>query len=42
MEKNNKRDRVAVVILNWNGRKMLEKFLAGVVAHTEPLVLLNI
>ncbi|MBU3852580.1 MAG: glycosyltransferase family 2 protein [Candidatus Paraprevotella stercoravium] len=37
MEKNNKRDRVAVVILNWNGRKMLEKFLAGVVAHTEPL-----
>lgn len=37
MEKGNERERVAVVILNWNGKKMLEKFLAGVVAHTEPL-----
>lgn len=25
---------VAVVILNWNGRKMLEKFLPSVVSHT--------
>lgn len=37
MKENEERDRVAVVILNWNGKKMLEKFLAGVVANTEPL-----
>lgn len=37
MESNTGKDRVAVVILNWNGKKMLEKFLAGVVAHTEPM-----
>lgn len=28
---------VAVVILNWNGRHYLEKFLPSVVAHSEPL-----
>ncbi len=28
-------ERVAVVILNYNGRKFLEKFLPGVVAHSE-------
>lgn len=28
---------MAVVILNWNGKKMLERFLAGVVEHTQPL-----
>jgi GT2 family glycosyltransferase len=27
---------VAVVILNWNGRSFLEKFLPGVVAHSAP------
>lgn len=37
MKENREADRVAVVILNWNGRKMMEKFLAGVVANTEPL-----
>lgn len=26
--------KVAVVILNWNGRKFLEQFLPGVIAHT--------
>lgn len=36
-KENMEADRVAVVILNWNGRKMMEKFLAGVVANTEPL-----
>lgn len=29
--------RVAVVILNWNGRKFLEQFLPGVIAHSRPL-----
>lgn len=29
--------RVAVVILNWNGRKFLEQFLPGVVRHSAPL-----
>lgn len=28
--------KVAVVILNWNGRKLLEQFLTGVVQHSEP------
>lgn len=37
MEEKKEKDFVAVVILNWNGKKMLEKFLAGVVACTEPL-----
>ncbi|MCD8318581.1 MAG: glycosyltransferase family 2 protein, partial [Paraprevotella sp.] len=27
-------DKVAVVILNWNGEKMLRRFLPGVLAHT--------
>lgn len=27
-------NRVAVVILNWNGRKLLEEFLPSIVAHT--------
>ena len=27
---------VAVVILNWNGKKYLEQFLAGVVTHSSP------
>lgn len=31
------RSRVAVVILNWNGRHYLEKFLPSVIAHSEPL-----
>lgn len=31
------RSRVAVVILNWNGRRYLEKFLASVIAHSEAL-----
>ena len=26
----------AVVILNWNGRKLLEEFLPTVIAHTPP------
>lgn len=28
---------VAVVILNWNGRGFLEKFLSGVITNSEPL-----
>ena len=28
-------DKVAVVILNWNGCDMLRRFLPGVVRHTE-------
>lgn len=28
--------KIAVVILNWNGRKMLEKFLPSVVSHSMP------
>ena len=28
-------DKVAVVILNWNGCGMLRRFLPGVVCHTE-------
>ena len=28
--------RVAVVILNWNGKKYLEKFLPSVIASTYP------
>lgn len=31
-------DKVAVVILNWNGAGMLRKFLSGVVAHTRGQV----
>ena len=27
-------ERVSVVILNWNGRRHLERFLPSVVAHT--------
>ena len=26
--------KVSVILLNWNGRKLLEKFLPSVVAHT--------
>lgn len=28
--------RAAVVILNWNGKKLLEKFLPGVIANSQP------
>ena len=28
-------DKVAVVILNWNGEEMLHRFLPGVLAHTQ-------
>lgn len=28
--------KVAVVILNWNGRKFLQKFLPSVIAHSQP------
>ena len=28
-------DKVAVVILNWNGEEMLRRFLPGVLAHTQ-------
>ena len=27
--------RIAIVILNWNGRKLLEKFLPSVVAYSQ-------
>ena len=27
---------VAVIILNWNGEKLLKEFLPSVVAHTNP------
>lgn len=30
--------KIAVVILNWNGRELLEKFLPSVVAHSEEAV----
>lgn len=30
------RNRVSVVILNWNGRLYLEKFLASIIAHSTP------
>lgn len=29
--------KTAVVILNWNGKKFLEKFLPGVIRHSSPL-----
>ena len=29
-------DKIAVVILNWNGRALLERYLPGVVAHSAP------
>jgi len=29
--------KIAVVILNWNGRKFLEKFLPGVIAHSRDM-----
>lgn len=29
-------DKIAVVILNWNGRDMMRKFLPSVVRHSEP------
>lgn len=32
--KSEKMDKVAVVILNWNGLDMLKRFLPGVLAHT--------
>ena len=28
-------DKVAIVILNWNGRKMMEKYLPSVIAHSQ-------
>ena len=31
-------DKVAVVILNWNGEEMLRRFLPGVLAHTSAEV----
>ena len=31
-------DKVAVVILNWNGEAMLRRFLPGVLAHTRGRV----
>ena len=31
-------DKVAVVILNWNGKEMLRRFLPGVLAHTRGTV----
>lgn len=36
MSSDNMRPDVAVVILNWNGRKLLEEFLPSVVRHTDP------
>lgn len=36
MEKTISTNRVAVVILNWNGRSMMERFLAGVIKYSEP------
>ena len=27
-------ERIAIVILNWNGRRMLERFLPSVLEHT--------
>lgn len=38
MQQDNKRPDVAVVILNWNGEKLLEEFLPSVVANTNPSV----
>ena len=29
---------VAVIILNWNGRKLLESYLGSVVRHTNPAI----
>jgi GT2 family glycosyltransferase len=29
-------EKIAVVILNWNGRALLERYLPGVVAHSDP------
>ena len=29
--------KIAVVILNWNGKKMLEKFLPSVIEHSSPV-----
>ena len=28
-------DKVAIVILNWNGRKMMEQYLPSVIAHSQ-------
>ena len=36
MEKENKPLRVAVVVLNWNGRVLLEKFLPSLVENNHP------
>ena len=33
-------DKVAVVILNWNGEEMLRRFLPGVLAHTQAEICL--
>lgn len=30
-------DKIAIVILNWNGEAMLRKFLPGIIAHSEPV-----
>ena len=27
---------LAIVVLNWNGRKLLEQYLPALVAHTPP------
>ena len=35
MEEQNKKIKVAIVILNWNGKKFLEKFLPSVVNYSE-------
>ena len=32
--------KIAVIILNWNGRKMLEKYLPSVVQHTAGEVII--
>ena len=34
MKSNNKKIKTAVVILNWNGRKLLEEFLSTAIKHT--------
>ena len=36
MEKENNPLRVAVVVLNWNGRALLEKFLPSLVENNHP------
>ena len=29
-------DKIAVVILNWNGRDMMRRFLPSVIRHSQP------